>query len=862
MTELGGTALAFHNSGCCIVPAAVNGTKAPWPDSPRWKHYETKRPTEDQLHTWFGDDGRYDGLGVVCGPVSGGLEMLELEGRAVTEGHLTGLSQALTDHGYGELWQRVTTGYTEMTPSGGLHILYKVDGDQRGNTKLARRPATDNELAAYKAEQQQTVDAETDPDVRRRRQDALDRITRGEQVPQVLVETRGNGGFVVTAPSGGRTHESGKPWRLVTGGPATIATISDDERDALHAIASLFDTMPAAGPPPAAGQPHHPDDDGLRPGDDYNLRADWAEILQPHGWVHVANFGTARGWRRPGKNRGVSATTGTNDADNLYCFTTSTTFDAEKPYSKFAAFTLLEHGGDYATAAGDLRTRGYGGQRPPDDDVADMVGDVDGNLATVHTLQPDEQEAPHLEVVTERTHEHSDDRNALALIQRFGDVIRYCPDRGLWLVWDGTRWQWQETGGGVVREYAKRVARSLPEETKPEQKYKQRSLAAVGLGGVLAFAQTDSQVVVSINELDTHAWELNTPAGIVDLRSGGVGDPEPGQLHTRSTTVTPDFDADPSVWQQFLTDTFGDDQDLISYLQRLVGYSATGYIGPHILPFAHGSGGNGKGVFLEAITKVLGDYGTTAPNKFLMAQSFAQHETEIARLAGARMVLCSEVDEDDRFDEAKVKQLTGGDSLTARFMRRDHFTFRPTHQLWLIGNHKPAVHSGGRAFWRRLRLIPFVREVPEEKMVDDLQGILARDHGPAILAWIIQGTVDFFNTGLREPDSVKTATAEYERDQDTIARFIDECCRIGGGDNVATKTSKVRDSYEKWCEAEGETPVNPKAFSQALTRRYGVGRDRLSGGSSGGSRSRVYTNIAVLGGDEDDGDPDSEGWFR
>jgi putative DNA primase/helicase len=258
-----------------------------------------------------------------------------------------------------------------------------------------------------------------------------------------------------------------------------------------------------------------------------------------------------------------------------------------------------------------------------------------------------------------------------------------------------------------------------------------------------------------------------------------------------------------------------------------------------VLPFAHGSGGNGKRVFLEALAGVLGDYATSAPSSFLMQQTFPGHETEIARLAGARMVICSEVNEDDRFDEAKVKQLTGGDTITARFMRQDHFTFRPTHQLWLMGNNQPAVRSGGRSFWRRLRLIPFEREVPEDKMVDDLQGQLIRDHGPALLAWIAAGAAAYHDGGLREPSSVKAATAEYAHDQDSVARFVEECCRIGGGDHVTTRVTRVRDAYETWCHAEGAKPVTAKKFGMDLERKHSVVRIRKN-------NARMYSNIALM----------------
>lgn len=328
---------------------------------------------------------------------------------------------------------------------------------------------------------------------------------------------------------------------------------------------------------------------------------------------------------------------------------------------------------------------------------------------------------------------------------------------------------------------------------------------------------------------------------------------DPSRLHTRSTSCTPDPDADKSMWLRFLNTTFGGDADLIGYLQRLVGYSAVGLVGAHVLPYCHGSGGNGKGVYLETCVKVLGGYATTAPAGFLMAKTHASHETEIARLAGARMVLCSEVNDDDRFDEARVKLLTGGDTLTARFMQQDHFTFTPTHQLWAMGNHQPHVRAGGRSFWRRLRLIPFAHEVPASEIIDDLQGILAGEHGPAVLAWIIEGAVAYHREGLKEPDAVKAATGEYAHDQDTVARFVDEMCHIGGGDQVTIKMAKVRSAYEAWCHESGDEPVTAKAFGIAL-RRHGVGVTRTK-------TAKMYVGLTLLS-DEEESVTSEGGWYR
>lgn len=280
----------------------------------------------------------------------------------------------------------------------------------------------------------------------------------------------------------------------------------------------------------------------------------------------------------------------------------------------------------------------------------------------------------------------------------------------------------------------------------------------------------------------------------------------------------------------------------------------TGVVREHVLPFAFGPGANGKGVFLETLRAVLGDYATTAPSGFLMAKNYSGHETEIARLAGARMVVCSEINEGDRFDEAKVKQLTGGDTLAARFMRMDHFTFQPTHKLWLMGNHQPTVNGGGHSFWRRLRIVPFVNTVPEHRRVEDLQGILATEHAAAVLAWVVRGAAEYSTGGLREPQSVRDATAEYAHEQDTVGRFIEDQCHLGGGENVKIRVGKLRDAYERWCHAESLTPVSARKLGTTLRSQHGVGDDRSGS-------TRFYTGITLFA-DPDEVDNASQRFER
>lgn len=342
-------ARAWAHHGFSVIPVAADGSKAP---AVAWKSYQKVRADDDALVYWF-EFGAYDGFGIVCGAVSGGLELLEVEGRAVQD-VLPLYRQALIDNGYGALWDRLNAGYLEQSPSGGLHWLYRVEGGQtRRNLKLARRPATADELVA----------------------DSADRV-------KVLLETRGEGGYVVVAPSAGRTHPTGKPWRALVGGPYSVPTITADERDALHAIASMFDQMPLPDQIRAGGGLLGGKDStgahGNRPGDAYNASASWDDILD--GWTRTRSFGGhCWAWVRPGKNPrdGISATTGRNDGDNLYVFSSSTEFEPERPYSKFAAYTLLHYGGDYSAAAGALRGEGYGATEAERRDVAyDHRGEV------------------------------------------------------------------------------------------------------------------------------------------------------------------------------------------------------------------------------------------------------------------------------------------------------------------------------------------------------------------------------------------------------------------------------------------------------------------------------------------------------
>jgi putative DNA primase/helicase len=818
-------ARAFIAADCCPIPAKADGSKAPALIS--WAPYMIDLPSDDQLVRWFGGD-TYDGLGVVCGTVSRGLEMLELEGRAI--GLAAPLAQLLADNGAAELWTRLCAGYLERSPSGGLHFLYRVgDAPARHNTKLARRPATADELAA----------------------NPTDRV-------KVLIETRGEGGFVVTAPSAGRTHPTGLPWTMLAGGTATIPTISADERDLLYWACNQYDLMPAAEPGnKQRARPANLSSDFQRAGDDYNERASWDDILGPAGWKRTRkNFvGNGAAWTRPGKERGVSATTGTasDGIDRFYVFSTSTTFETEIPYSKFAVYTHLEHDGNYDQAATALR-RPLGEFGTALEEVRDSLtfsgapplgvsdrpggGSVQSPAAPQYPPSgptgsgPPPPASQPLPIQQPGSYSLTDDGNALRLVDSHGAVLRYCPQRGQWLRWGGHRWIWDEAES--VRELARDVARQLPTNAKPQQVFRAKSLQNGAINAMCRLAQSDERIVINLTELDARPYELNTPGGIIDLRTGKLHPPDPARMHSRSTACAPDPEMPAPRWERFLAETFAGEPELSTYIQRLLGLSLIGEVLEQKLPFPYGAGANGKTTLLNTTQKIIGlgdgGYSISAPAEILLNTRNTDHPATIAQLSGARLVVTSELEEGQQFAEGRVKQLTGSDPINARFMARNPFTFIPTHTLWLHANHRPAVKAGGPAFWRRIALIPFIHTVPLEQRDTTLEGYLIREEGPAILAWLVRGCAAYLAGGLIVPTSVTEAVDAYQLDQDTVTRFVRDMCSVAAHTHpdYRIKVSDLRNEYEQWCHYEGESPVNRKAFTQDLRTAFGVYSERTS----------------------------------
>jgi putative DNA primase/helicase len=344
-----------------------------------------------------------------------------------------------------------------------------------------------------------------------------------------------------------------------------------------------------------------------------------------------------------------------------------------------------------------------------------------------------------------------------------------------------------------------------------------------------------SMVPIVPEMLDTDPWLLNVDNGTLDLRTGQL---RPHRREDRITKLAPvayDPLATCPQWEAFLDCIFDKNKNLIDFVQRLFGYSLTGEVSEQALVFLYGTGANGKSTFLLVLQALLGEYAEQAAPELLLQKKGDSHPTEVADLFGRRVAVSTEVEAGRSWSEVQIKQLTGGDRIKARFMRKDFFEFQPTHKLFVAANHKPRVRGTDNGIWRRIRLIPFCVTIPEhardKNLVKKLQAEL-----PGILAWAVRGCLAWQKDGLGEPAEVKAATEAYREEMDALGEFFDDCCIVGP--KVEAKAQDLYGAYVKWCETNGERPMGQRSFGMALRER-GF-KDRKSG-------VKVWVGVGLAG---------------
>lgn len=735
-------AIAYVAAGLSVVPVRADGSKAP---TVSWKAYEKRRAIEFELHKWFAIDQPI-GLAIIGGDISGNLEIIDFDDPSLIDPWVKAVEAVRA--GLVARLPRI------LTPKGGAHFYY-------------RAPAVEHNQKLAVAEDK-----------------------------HVLIETRGEGGYVLAPPSHPKCHPLEKAYVHADGPLLTeIPTLTADERTTLLETARSFNRAPKKmiGP----GEKGNPSKEGeAAPGDDFNARATWEAVLEPYGWRKAKIDGPIVYWRRPGKtDDGHSASVGFC-GDNLHVFSSNAApFEPDATYSKWAALTYLKYNGDFKKSAKELLAEGFGkkgwDKRKQDEDGPPSVTDVDA---------------------------------ANQFVSHFGRDFVYCDPWRKWLVWDGRRWVTDRVGSAFGRSVE--VAVNAGEKRQKAER----------ISATLRVAQ--HMRAVEPEQFDSDVWTLNVQNGTLNLKDGTFSEHRRENLLTKVCPTAYEPDAKAPRWTAFLNEIMDGNAALVGYLQRLAGYSLTGVVREHILPIAYGKGANGKSTFLGALRNVIGpDYSAEAAPDLVMTRANQAHPTERADLAGKRFVTTIEVEDGRRLAENFVKQLTGGDELKVRRMREDFWTLRPTWKIFMATNNKPEIKGMDFGIWRRVRLIPFSVVIAPDRMDHTLMDKLMAER-TGILAWAVEGARLWREGGLSDPTEVLSATAEYRSDADVVGRFFGDCCVLMP--ELRCKASDLYEVYVDWHRREigHEEPMSGTAFGRRLTDLgYKVEK-------SGGGKWRIGVGIS------------------
>ncbi len=495
-------------------------------------------------------------------------------------------------------------------------------------------------------------------------------------------------------------------------------------------------------------------------------------------------------------------------------------------------------------------------------------------------LTPPDPDAPTPEPSQEAPVLLTDMGNARRFARQHRGRVAYVKAWG-WLVWDGHVWYRDETG--QVMQLAKQTAHELygqagqelnkakdqideieaaqaqgdsdrlkaakTAKSAAERKSKEwlawaiKSQSAPRLAAMLQLAQDEPECVSTPDSFDTSPMLFNVENGVIDLQTGVLLPHKPDLKMTQLSPVVYDPQATCPTWHAFLERIFDHNDELIEFIRRAVGYSLTGVISEQCLFFLHGKGRNGKSTFISALSGILGSYGKRTPSDTLMLKQVGGVTNDLARLAGARLVVAAELAEGRRLNENLVKDMTGGDKITARYLFHESFEFYPQYHLWMYGNHKPTITGTDEGIWRRIRLIPFDVTIPEGEVDKELPHKLEIEY-PGILAWAVQGCLEWQRSGLPAPEAVARATREYREEMDILGAFIAErCIRLSTAQ--VTKIA-LYNAYAEWCKAGGLNALPEFVFKRKLKEDLGLVPD----GREGGTGRALYQGIGLLA-DED-----------
>jgi putative DNA primase/helicase len=791
LMSLAEVARDWVRNGVSVAPIKPDQTKRP---AIRWGEYQIKIPAMPVVDEWWSNGSSY-GLAVICGSVSGNLEMLELEGRACSGDQLTEITNCMDEAGVGHVWDLLVgpEGYSEMSPSGGIHLLYRIsDNKVPGNTKIARGD------------------------------DGL-----------VLCETRGEGGYVIVAPTQGLCHPSGEAWVMLQGQSGSVPEITWYERCKVHeALASALDSpLHRASTPPdsvslaPAVLPADPRSGlstaGLSPGDHYEQVTDWAEILEPHGWRLESTTGRERHWTRPDKDPrlGSSATTGfKQDRDRLFVFSSSTIFQVETPYTKFAAYALLNHGGDYHAAAVELKRNSYGVSAP-----STSLEPWDPGAEDIHEQRFDR-------------YDRSDSGNADQLYLRIQASFRYLKEEREYICWDGVKWARDQRYRleleytTMALELAQQAARSGEESW---EKWWIRSRNQARIEAAIKGLRRMPGFTITADEMNRDRRVLNLKNGIMDLTTGQLMPHDPDRMMTRTMGAAYDPEATCPRFESFMAKVLPDNA-MRAYVQRALGYSMLGDADQRSLFLVCGPSGTGKSTLMATMEMVFGDYGVAAPTGTLRAGFKEQSgpSVDLHMLRGKRFVSTSETNEHTAYNEDLIKRLTGRDQIQSRSLYQEHQAWAPVCSIWLATNHPPKFSSDDDAIWRRAKIIPFTTVLLGDGEVPDYAHNVLADECDGIFNWLMAGLREYLIRGLGEPDEVKATAHEVRLQSDSTARYIEDQLTDGiliQADGERIRTSELYQMYSEWAKRLGERPVGSRRFIHRVQATQSLDLVRING---------------------------------
>jgi len=438
-----------------------------------------------------------------------------------------------------------------------------------------------------------------------------------------------------------------------------------------------------------------------------------------------------------------------------------------------------------------------------------------------------------------RPPEFSDDALALEFSNVHYNNRRYVAEWSKWLLWDGTQWRFDKTKAAFddARKICRAAAASVDSQKLAKQIASSKTVAAV-----LTMACSDRRHAATVDQWDADDWLINTPRGVIDLHTGVLRQHCNADYMTKITAVAPDRKCPIQTWLAFLKRVTGGDEDLTNFLQRIAGYGLTGSTREHALFFHHGVGANGKSTYLNVCSGIMGDYHRTAPIEAFIATHNEQHPTDLAGLRGARLVTAVETEEGRRWAESKIKALTGGDRISARFMRQDFFEYVPQFKLMIAGNHRPSLRSVDEAIRRRFHLVPWNVVIPLKERDKDL-GNKLRAEWPGILAWIIDGCMDWQRVGLAPPKVVTAATEAYMEAEDALTSWLEDYCEHDP--NAWEGTTALFGAWSAWCGKTGEYAGTMKRFLRTLEMRgaaFGLERARHPK-----TKHRGYRGLRLVG---------------